>query len=587
MSQFTHLSIPIKTSQIILYILNDNDYYLDYHLLTSSKVREIIVKNIILSAIVLASAILFIKNNILAEVSEELDPAEVSIGERLFLETRFAQAYYANSKKADPALDKTITFNASLKSPFAGKTMNCRACHMVDEHKDTPSAGMRSYADYAKRPPVPNRDDSAYTSGRNSMSMVNISLPFQAQKDQGAVFHYDGEFNSMEDLVRATYTGRNFGWLVGEEKLAIEHIAKIIRNDNGEGALAQEFGGRYSTLLKGIDKNLAVKFKLPGKYRIDVLQATDKEIFNTVAKLVAAYVTNLTFQIDNKGNYVGSPYDAFLKKNHLPRKPNKNESAKAYSSRLLKEINNLKQPLFVTKDEGKFSSHKQEFVFARKELQGMKLFFKKGTTKSTGGNCVSCHAAPHFSDFGFHNTGLAQQNYDERHGQGAFKKLMIPGLMKRNKNHNNFLPATSKHMTTTSRFRSIASKDKPGYTDLGLWNIFANPDMPAPQKKLKNIMCLQNKAAGNTSCSTTVLLDKTIAAFKTPILRDLGHSNPYMHSGQFDNLQQVVQFYVASSTLAKNNNLRNSEKALKEINLSASDVEPLVAFLKSLNEDYD
>lgn len=545
------------------------------------------MKNLILSAIVVASVILFFKNISLDKMSEEIDPAEVMIGERLFLETRFAQAYYANSKKSDPALDKTITFNSSLKSPFAGKTMNCRVCHMVDEHKDTPSAGMRSYADYAKRPPVPNRTDAAKTSGRNSMSMVNISLPFQAKKDQGAVFHFDGEFNSMEDLVRATYTGRNFGWLVGEEKLAIEHIATIIRKDNGEGELAQEFGGRYSTVLKSTDKNLAEKFRLPKKYRFDVSTATDKEIFNTVAKLVSAYVTNLTFHVDKEGNYVGSPYDAFLKKNKLSRQPNKNESAKDYSSRLLKEINNLKHPLFIKKEEGEFASHNQEFVFGQKELHGMKLFFKKGTDKAVGGNCVSCHAAPHFSDFGFHNTGLAQQNYDALHGQGAFKKLMIPGLTERNKSHNKYLPATAKHKSSTSRFRSIASKDKPGFTDLGLWNIFANPDMPAPQKKLNNIMCLQNKVAGNSNCSTKALLDKTIAAFKTPVLRDLGHSNPYMHTGQFMSLQQVVQFYIASSTHAKNNNLRNTEASLKNINLTQKEIDPLIAFLKSLNEDYD
>ena len=133
-------------------------------------------------------------------------------------------------------------------------------------------------------------------------------------------------------------------------------MQNIIRKDNGEGELAQEFGGRYSTLLKGTNKNLIEKFKLPSEYRVDILKATDKEILNTVAKLVAVYVTNLTFQIDKGGNYVGSPYDAFLKKNHLPRKPGKNKSAKAYSSRLLKEINNLQQPIFVTKDEGKFIS---------------------------------------------------------------------------------------------------------------------------------------------------------------------------------------------------------------------------------------
>ena len=171
--------------------------------------------------------------------------------------------------------------------------------------------------------------------------------------------------------------------------------------------------------------------------------------------------------------------------------------------------------------------------------------------------------------------------------RSRFNKLIIPGLIERNENHNNFLPATAKHPAANSRFRSIATKDKPGYTDLGLWNIFANPDMPAPQKKLTTIICKQNKTSANKACNIAALLDKTIAAFKTPVLRDLGHSNPYMHSGQFDNLQQVVQFYITSSAQAKNNNLRNSESALRKINLSAKDGEPLIAFLKSLNEDYD
>lgn len=513
------------------------------------------------------------------------DPAEVAIGERLFLETRFAQAYFANPQKADPVMNKTITTNKALKSPFAGKTMNCRACHMVDEHAKNPTAGIRSYADFAKRPPVPKRADNAKTSGRNSMSMVNISITHQNQ--QSATFHFDGEFNSMEDLVRATYTGRNFGWIVGEEKLAIQHIAKIIRNDNGKGELAQEFGGSYSTVLKGTNKKLPEKFKLPASYRIDVNRASDQEIFDTVAKLVSAYVLNLNFQKDNKGNYIGSPYDAFLKKNNLPRKPRKNETAKSYSLRLLNAVNHLKQPRFIKNSKNNFESHKQKFVFLEKELKGMKLFFNKGTNKTTGGNCISCHTAPHFSDFGFHNTGLSQQNYDELHGAGAFMKLTIPDLIKRNKNHNNFLPASAKHPAANSRFRNIAAKNKPGYTDLGLWNIFANPDMPAPQKKLKNIMCSQSKTAENKSCSNIALLKNTTAAFKTPILRDLGHSNPYMHTGQFLILEQAVRFYITSSSLAKSNNLKNTEVAIKEINLTEKEIKPLVAFLKSLNEDYD
>ena len=532
----------------------------------------------------LTSLLYLFLNTTFAQTTAE-DPAEIAIGERLFLETRFAQAYFANPLKTDPVMDNTITTNQALKSPLIGKTMNCRACHLVDEYAKNPLAGMRSYADYANRPPVPKRADNAITSGRNSMSMVNISIPHQDQKD--AVFHFDGEFNSMEDLVRATYTGRNFGWLAGEEKLAIQHIAKIIREDNGKGELAREFGGSYTSVFIGTNKNLSEKFRLPVEYRINVKQATDKEIFNAVAKLVSAYVNNLSFKVDKEGRYIGSPYDAFLKKNNLPRKPGKSESPKAYSSRLLKALNHLKQPRFVKAGENTFATHKQDFVFSEKQLHGMKLFFSKGSKATTGGNCVSCHTAPHFSDFGFHNTGLSQQNYDELHGSGEFMKLAIPGLIIRNKNHNQFLPATAKHPAATSRFRSIDSKTKPGFTDLGLWNIFANPDMPNPQKKLKSIMCSQAKIAINKQCNNAALLENTIAAFKTPVLRDLGHSNPYMHTGQFLNLAQAVRFYIISSALAKNNILRNSEMTLKEINLTEKEIEPLVAFIKSLNEDYD
>ena len=532
----------------------------------------------------LAITLLFLVGNQNITLAGE-DSAEIKIGERLFLETRFAQAYYANPNKADPVMDKTKMTSTSLRGAFAGKTMNCRVCHMVDEHAENPSAGMRSYTDYAKRPPVPSRKDGAITSGRNSMSMVNISLPHHNQ--ESAVFHFDGEFNSMEDLVRATYTGRNFGWLVGEDKLAIKHIAKIIRQDNGSGELAKEFGGRYSTLLQGTEQNIPSEFKLPSEYRIDVKYASDHDIFNTVAKLVAAYVSSLTFEIDGEGNYIGSPYDAFLKINNLPRKPKINESPQEYSLRLIEAVNQIKQPHFIESKMNKFKSHKQEFVFTKKELQGMKLFFKKGTQKLAGGNCVSCHTAPHFSDFGFHNTGLSQQNYDELHGEGEFMKLIVPGLAERNKKYNAFLPATSKHPLANSRFRSIAAKNKIGYTDLGLWNVFANPDMPAPQEKLKNIMCMQSSILIKNKCNNAEILNNTIAAFKTPVLRDLGHSNPYMHTGQFLDLQQAVRFYITSSNLAKNKKLRNTEEKITNINISEKDIEPLVAFLKSLNEDYE
>lgn len=511
------------------------------------------------------------------------DPAEISIGERLFLETRFAQAWYAAPAKAEPALEYTVTTTEPMRGPFAGQTMNCRACHMVDEHAKDKHGGMRTYADFAHRSLVPERMDGEHVTARNSMSLVNISLP----RKNDTVFHFDGEFNSMEDLVVATLIQRNYGWLQGEQDLAKKHIANVIRSDDGKGELAREFGGSYRKILTATDATIKAEFRLPADYRIDVATATDEQIVKVVAKLISAYVGDLGFSRDEHDEYDGSPYDQFLKINKLPRKPAKGESVLAYSQRLAKAVGKTKSPKFVVAKQGKFVSHKQDFVFAEKELQGMKLFFAKGNTKVAGGNCIACHAAPDFSDFGFHNTGLSQVAYDDAHGEAAFNKLMIPDLKVRNKKHDAYLPATSQHPNASGIYRSIIDQDKPGQVDLGLWNVFANPDMPAPQAKLKKILCQQIKKQSVKTCSDAILLPFSVAAFKTPVLRDLGHSAPYMHSGQFTNLKEAIGFYVTSSHLAKKNLLRNAAPELQHINLTTKDVDSLVAFVKALNEDYE
>lgn len=82
------------------------------------------------------------------------------------------------------------------------------------------------------------------------------------------------------------------------------------------------------------------------------------------------------------------------------------------------------------------------------------------------------------------------------------------------------------------------------------------------------------------------MLDRAIARFKTPGLRDLGHSAPYMHNGQFDTLDDIIGFYRGVATQARAGTLRNGTVQLQGIALTARDVSSLVAFLKSLNEDY-
>jgi hypothetical protein len=93
---------------------------------------------------------------------------------------------------------------------------------------------MRTYTDFATRSPIPSRQDGKLTAPRNSPPLVNASL----NRPGGTLFHFDGEFSTLEDLIVGTFTGRNFGWLPGQKAEAIRHIARVVREDDGKGAIA-------------------------------------------------------------------------------------------------------------------------------------------------------------------------------------------------------------------------------------------------------------------------------------------------------------------------------------------------------------
>jgi cytochrome c peroxidase len=282
-----------------------------------------------------------------------------------------------------------------------------------------------------------------------------------------------------------------------------------------------------------------------------------------------------------------------LEINGLPQQPDNGETPLDYSRRLLTRLNAPGfAPQFVTSNpnqqSGQFQFHPgQNFAFGATELAGLKIFLSEPPPPplpaSGIGNCISCHAAPNFTDFKMHNTGTTQREYDSIHGVGAFTALAIPNLATRDGNYNGFLPATEDHPNASERFRAIPVLADPTLTDLGVWNVFANPDMPNPQTKIRAILC-----DDQVPCllSNAALLDRAIARFKTPGLRDLSHSAPYMHNGQFDTLNDIIDFYIDASNLARAGTLRNGALQLQGIALATGDVASLVAFLRSLNEDY-
>jgi cytochrome c peroxidase len=84
-----------------------------------------------------------------------------------------------------------------------------------------------------------------------------------------------------------------------------------------------------------------------------------------------------------------------------------------------------------------------------------------------------------------------------------------------------------------------------------------------------------------------MLLPKTIALFKTPGLRDLGHSAPYFYTGRQETSEDVVGFYKCIAELARTGEVRNGAPELAGITLAEEDIAPLSAFLNALNEDYN
>ncbi|HTZ73657.1 MAG TPA: hypothetical protein VMB47_07045 [Candidatus Aquilonibacter sp.] len=519
-------------------------------------------------------------------------PAVQNIGERLFVETRFAEYFAANSTDVntplvtgDPVVSQVQNvYTGPMPGPFAGESINCRSCHFVVEFEGVPGAGNRTYSDFTTRSPLPLPMNGFTTTPRNAMQMVGSLQPHT-----GPTFlHFDGEFTTPEDLVKTTLTGRNFGWGATQTQQAISHIAAVIRGDNGDNTPAAEYGCNlsYSTIFLGTDPSIPADCQLPPQYRLNVATATDDQVVDDVSSMIAQYMYGLLFKQDEFGRYIGSPYDVFLRINHLPVQPAAGQTVAQYDQELYQEVVALSNPTYVDGSYGSFKYHAQPFQFGAFELAGLKIFLKAATGATDGsqhaGNCTACHTPPDFTDHRFHNTGVAQEEYDAANGAGAFMALSIPDLAQRNANYDEYLPVSSNHPNATERFRHPAEAGQPQFADLGLWNIYLNPDVPNPQANLSLVVC-----ANAQNCTVDQGLESTIAQFKTPTLRDLEDSAPYFHNGSKLTFNDVVQFYINGSQLAREGLLRNPPPEFANMSISQSDIAPLVAFLESLTEDYD
>lgn len=515
-------------------------------------------------------------------------PAEVTVGERAFRETRFAHVFYARSggdanadALGDPRLADLGLGDTSVASPFAGTTFACASCHVSREAEGILGAGPRAFTNFAPRTALSERSDGFRLTARNVPTLVDVAA------GGPRLYHADGEFASLEGAVRGALLGRKLGWLADEKPIAAAHLAYVLRNDDGTGTVAQEYGGvPWSALLDPSGAGVPDELLLPEELRIDVSAASDEELVDAVASLIVAYLETLSYTRDEEGRFAGSPYDVFLALNGLPRAPEAGVSPLDYGRRLAEAIEALDDPQFVGPDPDGFETHEQDFVFAERELAGLLTFLREpdaGATTSVG-NCIACHAPPRFTDDGFHDVGVAQADYDAVHGVGAYVLFALPDLAERNAHPALNLPPSASRPSAPSRFRFRPLGGWTDLMDLGLWNVFANENMPQPQDGVRAAL-IETHGPGAAALSDAELLPLTVGLRRTPGLRDLGHTDPYGHHGGSATIEEAVEYYREASDLARVGALKNGDPRLEGIVLDKKDVETLAAFLRALNED--
>src|SRR5262249_15812873 len=172
---------------------------------------------------------------------------------------------------------------------------------------------MRAHTDFFSRSWVPWRSgDPRREELRNSPTILDAGLMPR--------LHFDGEFGSLEDLVKGTLAGRPMGWLPGEENKAFERVCDIIIKDAGD-----------TTSPAGNDR---ADFK--PAFDVDPADISKTEVIERVATAIAEYMrTQKTSRT--------TPFDQFIKANRLDPAPASNEEAKQYGGRLLTAIAGLER----------------------------------------------------------------------------------------------------------------------------------------------------------------------------------------------------------------------------------------------------
>jgi cytochrome c peroxidase len=160
---------------------------------------------------------------------------------------------------------------------------------------------------------------------------------------------------------------------------------------------------------------------------------------------------------------------------------------------------------------------------------------------------------PAFSDYRFHNTGVSQLEHESVHGKGSFTKVAIPG------------PEAKR---PAANFLAVPTKDYANRIDLGYWNWI---DLTTAKER-----------TGEESDAD--LLRRMAGSFRTPGLRNLPRTGPYLHNGAYATLEDVVRLKIEAARRGQAGDLPGIDPELQALRLSEQDVKPLAEFLRAIDE---
>ncbi len=414
---------------------------------------------------------------------------KTTLGERLFYETRFA-------------------------NPGTDFPTSCAACHQNGPNEKA----LRAYTDVLPRSLMPlRRDVGQIVTRRNTPTLLDVG--------SGALLNWDGEFDSLEALIRHKLTGRMFGWKPHEIDRALEAVDMVIVSDVGE-----EMGAEMS---------YPVHFKTV--QGVDMMDLDHDEVVEWAVRELADYVRSLR-------STRSSAYDSHVIMSRLPDGPGDAETPADYAWRYLGRLGNMSARQIVKLPQG----------FDELAYNGMKIFLATDGPAPVG-NCVSCHTPPFFSDFKFHNTGVAQAEYDGARGSGSFDELVSKYAAD---------PSAQSADHPHERYITVESAEEHDTADMGHGD-FADPATSTQR--------LEGE-------SETEFAVRMTGAFKTPTLRNLELTAPYMHNGAYESLEDALRQKIEFSRKVRAGEAPHADPEMGIMNISEDDIPALMAFLKQLRD---